>query len=114
MNRIVTFSLAYGAYVVFLHAVRGPWRQWKVGREGRILDPWTTQHVMWGAIARAWGISQGQLLALGAANELIEYATRVKRPDLLWGSPESPANVVADLTGSAVGWWLADKLRKRT
>lgn len=111
MKGVVPFALLYGAYVVTLHAVDGPWRQWKVGREGRAIDPWTGQHVMWGAIAQRMGVSQGALFALGVVNEGIELATRTYRPDLLWGTPESPANVAVDLGSAAAGWWMASKLK---
>jgi hypothetical protein len=107
VNRLVSYSLAYGAYVAFLHVVPGPWRNWKRGYEGQALDPWTLQHVLWGVIARRWGLTQGQLLALSAANELIEYGVRSRRPDLLWGTPETPANVAVDIAANAAGWWIA-------
>lgn len=110
MKRLLTFSLAYGAYVAFLHAVSGPWRTWKEGREGKVLDPWTLQHVLWGAIAQRWGLSQNELLALGVVNELGEYVTRSLRPDLLWGTPETGANVAADLASAALGHALAEQL----
>jgi hypothetical protein len=110
MNRIVTYSLSYAAYVAFMHGVHGPWRKWKVGYEGRAVDPWTLQHVLWGFLAQRWGLTQKQLLVLGAANELVEYWARVKRPDLLWGTPETVSNVAADLGAAAMGYWISDTL----
>ncbi len=102
------FLLAFGVYVAALHTVDGPWREWKRGREGLALDPWTLTHVGWGAAARAAGISAGEWFLLGLANEAVELVARKRRPDLLWGEPESPANVGLDLVTNALGWELAD------
>ncbi len=110
MNGLQKYILAYGAYVAFLHAVPGPWRRWKEGREGKVFDWWSVQHVLWGALAERWGLSRVQLLALGLANEGVEYAVRKARPDLLWASPESPRNVGADLLAAALGHALAQGL----
>jgi hypothetical protein len=100
----------YGAYVVALHAIDGPWKRWKQGREGKALDPWTLQHVLWGAIAYRMGVDRSQLVALGTANEVVEAGVRTFRPDLLWGTPESPANVIVDVAANWAGWELAKRL----
>ncbi len=100
------FLLAYALYVAFLNTVPGPWRDWK-GEKAKATDPWTLQHVIWGAIASAAGYSQKELLALGLLNELVELAVRRLRPDLLWGTPETPANVVVDLLAAALGHRVA-------
>jgi hypothetical protein len=110
---LIQYSAAYAAYVAFLHAVDGPWRHWKEGREGKAIDPWTTQHVLWGALGAAMGLSPKQVLILGSVNELVEWGVRTCRPDLLWGSPESPTNVFMDLTASLVGWKLGEMLTKK-
>jgi hypothetical protein len=102
---------AYAAYVAFLHAVDGPWRHWKRGRSGQALDPWTLQHVLWGAIAERMGVDRDQLMALSTVNEAVEAGVRTFRPDLLWGTPESPANVIMDLVANWAGWELARRLR---
>lgn len=101
------YVAAYGAYVLALHAVEGPWRRWKVGYEGAAVDPWTLTHALWGAIAHRMGVSRSQLLVLSAANEGAEWATRTFRPDLLWGTPETSANVGVDLVATLAGWELA-------
>ena len=103
MSPKIAYVLSYGAYVAILHAVDGPWRSWKVGREGKTLDPWTLQHVAWGALAGLAGITQLELLGLGVLNELVELGVRRARPDLLWGSPETIANVAGDLVAAALG-----------
>jgi hypothetical protein len=43
----------------------------------------------------------------------VEWGVRTCRPDLLWGSPESPTNVFMDLTASLVGWKLGEMLTKK-
>lgn len=105
--RVKSFVATYAAYVLFLHAVDGPWRRWKKGRQRPAVDPWTLQHLGWGAIARAWGLTREEFFALGLANEAVELATRIARPDLLWGSPESLPNVAVDIAANAAGFELA-------
>ncbi len=111
MNQINWRYVAlYGAYVAALHALDGPWRRWKFGWEGRAVDPWTLQHLLWGAIAQRVGVGPGQLALLGLANEAVEAGVRHYRPDLLWGTPETPLNVAADLVANQAGWELARRL----
>jgi hypothetical protein len=111
---LLKYSAAYAAYVAFLHAVDGPWRNWKVGREGQALDGWTIQHVLWGALGAYVGLTPKQVLILSTVNELVEYGVRTYRPDLLWGSPESPQNVFMDLAATLAGWKIAELIAKRT
>ena len=82
---------AYSAYVVGLHVVDGPWRSWKKGRAGKAVDPWTLQHVLWGVIAERMRVGREQILLLSAVNEVVELGVRTFRPDMLWGTPETPA-----------------------
>ncbi len=110
---LIKYSAAYAAYVAFLHAVDGPWRHWKDGHEGQAVDPWTYQHVLWGGIGAAMGLTARQVLILGSVNELVEWGVRTYRPDLLWGSPESRANVFMDLVASLAGWKLAELLTRQ-
>jgi hypothetical protein len=109
---LIKYSLAYGVYVVALHAVDGPWRDWKEGREGQAIDPWTGQHVLWGALGAYMGLGPGQVLVLGTINELVEWGVRTYRPDLLWGSPESPNNVFMDIVATMAGWKLGEMLTR--
>ena len=104
MKRVAKYSLAYLAYVTALHLIPGPWKQWKVGRAGRATDPWTLQHLLWGALGKAMGLSLTEVMVLSVANEALEAGVRRYRPDLLWGTPETPKNVVVDLLGVAAGW----------
>jgi hypothetical protein len=108
LQRVAAFGGLYAGYVVFLHAVDGPWRHWKDGREGEAVDLWLVQHLLWGAIAQRMGLSPKQLFMLGTVNELVEFGVRKLRPDLLWGSPESGANVALDLIGNIAGWLIAE------
>lgn len=107
---LLKYAGSYALYVAFLHAVDGPWRDWKEGREGQAVDPWTGQHVLWGALGSYMGLGPGQVLVLSTINELVEWGVRTYRPDLLWGSPESPQNVFMDLVATLAGWKLADVL----
>lgn len=104
------FVALYGAYVAGLHVFDGPWRRWKSGYEGAALDPWTLQHVLWGAIANSMSVGRGQLAVLAVANEVVEAGVRALRPDLLWGTPETPANVAVDLVATLAGWELARRI----
>jgi len=109
--RLAAFAGLYGGYVLFLHLVDGPWRHWKRGREGRaVVDPWTATHVVWGAIGQRFGLSAKEVMILGAVNEALEFEVRRSRPDLLWGEPESPANVIVDMAATWAGFELARAL----
>jgi hypothetical protein len=110
---LLKYVALYGGYVVFLHAVDGPWRHWKDGRAGQAIDPWTLQHVLWGALGSYMGLPPTQILVLSSINEMVEARIRKKRPDLLWGTPESAHNVFMDLVATLAGWKLADLLAKR-
>lgn len=103
---LIKYVALYGGYVVFLHAVDGPWRSWKT--EPAAVDPWTLQHVLWGALGSYMGLTPIQVLALSSVNELVEYGVRKARPDLLWGTPESNANVFMDLVATLAGWKLGE------
>ena len=110
MKPVIKFAALYGAYVIFLHVVDGPWKHWKEGREGQVLDPWTGQHVLWGAIGSYMGLGSGEVLILGTVNEVVEYGVRKFRPDLLWGTPETAGNMFADLAATWVGWQIGKRL----
>lgn len=99
---LLKFVAAYGAYVVFLHAVPGPWQRWPKGEN---VDNWTWTHVLWGAIAKRMGVTAGELAVLVAANEGIEAVARAKRPDLLFGSPEGPGNVWVDVGATMAAFY---------
>lgn len=107
------FVALYGAYVAGLHLIDGPWRSWKRGHEGQPVDPWTASHVVWGMIANRMGVPLEQFMALGTINEAVEVGVRAVRPDLLWGTPESPANVITDMAANWAGWELANRLGSR-
>ena len=113
MNNVVKYSLLFAASVAAIHLVKnGPWRTWKQGRfEGKAVDPWTLQHVMWGMIANRMGLTVEQHAVLGAINEVGELWIRRNRPGSLWGTPESPVNVAVDLLANTAGWYLADRIR---
>ena len=98
------FVALYTSYVLALHAIDGPWKHWKEGYEGRAFDPWSFQHVIWGLIAQRMGLERNQIMALSAINEAVEMGVRAVRPDLLWGSPETPLNVITDLGATWAGW----------
>lgn len=110
-SALLKYVAAYGAYVIFLHAVDGPWRTWKDGREGRAIDPWTLQHVLWGALGAYMGLPPTKMMILSSINEMVEARIRKKRPDLLWGSPESAGNVFMDLVATLAGWKIADLMK---
>ena len=111
--RIAKYSLLYLTYVTALHLIPGPWKDWKVGRAGKATDPWTLQHLLWGGLAKTMGLSFGETMVLAAANEAVEAGVRAYRPDLLWGTPETPKNVVVDLLGTAAGWQFTPPLLRR-
>ena len=85
--RLLSFMAAYGAYVLFINTVDGPWRRWE---KGNVFDTWTITHVAWGVLAKRWGLSLKEIATLTALNELGEasYPT--------FGG-ESPANAAADV-----------------
>jgi hypothetical protein len=91
---LLKFVARYGAYVAFLHMVRGPWQQWP---KGESFDKWTWTHVVWGVIAKRMGVTAAELAVLSVANEGAEALVRANRPDLLFGSPEGPTNMLADV-----------------
>jgi hypothetical protein len=105
---LIKYCVLYGGYVVFLHAVDGPWRHWKT--EPATLDPWTLQHVLWGALGQHMGLGPAQILVLSSINELVEFGVRKLRPDLLWGTPETTSNVFMDLVATLAGYKLAEVL----
>lgn len=108
-GRVVAYSALYGLYVLYLHTTPGPWRAWKQ-EAGAAIDPWFATHLAWGALAKLVGIGPGALLGLGALNEIVEAELRRRRPDLLWGTPESLPNVAMDLVGNQAGWWVMSQL----
>ena len=107
MTRLAAFIGFYGGYVLFLHLVDGPWKQWKLGREGQAVDPWTATHIAWGAIGQRFGLTVKEVMVLSTVNEALEYEIRRSRPELLWGEPESPANVLVDIAATWAGYALA-------
>ncbi len=109
MSNLPGFILAYGSYVAALHLVEGPWKDWKKGGPSAV-DKWTATHIAWGAIGQAFGLSHTEITALAAVNEVGEYVVRGVRPDLLWGSPETTANVAIDIAATSAGWWLASAI----
>lgn len=103
MSPTTKYLLAYAGYVATVHLVDGPWRHWSTGSA---VDGWTATHVAWGILAKKMGVPLGTFMALGALNEAGEALLRRSRPDLLWGSPETSANVAVDLAANYVGWRL--------
>ncbi len=107
LKGIAPYVAIYAVHVVLLHAIDGPWRRWK--RYGAF-DAWTATHVAWGAIGRVMGVPEGTMVALTVANELVELGARRLAPQLTWGAPETPPNVVADVVTTWGGWKAADEL----
>lgn len=56
------------------------------------------------------GLHPTKILILSSINELVEAQVRKQRPDLLWGTPESPNNVFMDIVATLAGWKLAEVL----
>jgi hypothetical protein len=102
-QELLTYAALFGATVVGMHVIPGPWTRWS---EGKVVDKWWLTHVFWGWLGARMNQSLDQQMALTAANELGEAWIRQNRPDLLWGTPETPANVAMDFVGNALGWWL--------
>lgn len=96
----------YALYVLGLHVIPGPWKNWK---RGRWVDKWTLTHILWGAVAQRYGVGQGEIVALAAANEAFEAWLRRNRPDVLWGTPEPWKNVAIDVGTTWAGWKLGAK-----
>ncbi len=94
----------YGAYVLFLHTIPGPWHTWKEGREGKAIDPWTVSHVAWGLLGQRLGLTASKVTLLGSVNELVEHGVSAYRSDLLWGQPDVPANTAMDMVALLAGW----------
>jgi hypothetical protein len=103
---VAGFLAIYAAWVVLVNAAPGPWRRWT---RGQTVDPWTLTHVAFGALAYEKGLSLVELNVLGVLNEAAEAGLRRRRPDLLWGEPESGSNIVADVAANSAGWlaWRA-------
>ncbi len=92
---------AYGGYVLFVHMVDGPWKQWD---KGTCVDWWTVTHLACMSIARRMGVPFRDAMVLGVLNEVGEALVRRYRPDLLFGGPEPPCNIVMDLVANYVGY----------
>jgi len=97
------YVLFYLLYVVAIHAIDGPWRQWT---KGRVIDPWTLTHVIWGVIARKMHVPFTTYMFLAVLNEVGEALARTYAPHLTWGTPESGWNVTMDLVANAIGYKL--------
>lgn len=111
MNRnTLAYCALYAVYVAALHAIDGPWRRWKEERPGKAVDGWTATHIVWGMIGRRMGVSEHDVLILSTLNEAVEAGVRTFRPDLLWGSPESAANVLTDMVATYAGYKLEEVL----
>lgn len=106
-KRMLSFIAAYAAYVVGVHVIEGPWQNWK--KTPGVYDNWTWTHVIWGAIAKQWGITLEELMLLSVANEGAEWALRQTRPDILFGTEESVGNVARDLAWTAIAFQLTPK-----
>ena len=106
-QRILNYSALYGAYVLFLHLIPGPWLQWKQKYPHKPIDPWTSQHIIWGIIAQKMDIKFNELLILGTLNEIIEVLVRRYRPEWLWGAPDISVNALFDLAANQAGWLVA-------
>jgi len=109
-KNLIAYCALYAAYVAALHAIDGPWRRWKEERPGKAVDGWTATHVIWGMIGRRMGVTEHEVLVLTTLNEAVEFGVRVTRPDLLWGSPESAANVLTDMVSTYVGYKIEEFL----
>lgn len=105
-RELLNYGALFSAYVVALHATDGPWKNWS---KGDVIDNWWYTHVFWGWLGARMNQSFGQHMTLTAANETVEFLARTYRPDLMWGSPETTANVAMDFVGNALGWYLGKR-----
>jgi hypothetical protein len=110
LERLLPFLSLYAATAIFANVVDGPWRHWD---KGTWLDPYTVAHVAVGVAAQRMNVTEGEIVLLGIANEIVEMATRAVRPDLAWGAYESPSNRVADVAAGWVGWRLIEAATER-
>lgn len=108
MSPTARYLAWYAAYVAGVHLLPGPWRRWE---KGRLVDNWTWTHLVWGALAQRMGLPLQTAVLLAAANEAGEAVLRRRRPGLVFGSPEGPANVAVDVAANAVGWKAAQLLK---
>ena len=108
--QLATFSAAYTAYVIMLHTVDGPWRNWTIKGKGPTLDAWSLTHLTWGVIGQKFGISLPALVGLSALNEAGEAYLRHIKFLGLWGEPESNLNILTDVASTAAGWYAATML----
>lgn len=109
MSPTARFVTAYAGYVAAIHAIPQLFR-WP---KGAVVDRWTVTHLVWGAIGQRMGVSLGTVTALSAANEVGEALVRHFRPDLVFGSPETPANITVDVLANIAGWLASSHLRNR-
>lgn len=113
-NNLLKFSALFGAYVLALHKIDGPWRNWTRKGEGATFDTWTLTHFVWGGIAREFGINLTTLNLLGIGNEAVEFYLRKTKFLGLWGEPETPMNMMTDLIAAAAGWESWNLMKKIT
>ena len=104
---VIRYVLLYGAVVTGMHLVDGPWKKWT---KGKAIDPWTWTHVAWGSAGKIMGLTATEMFLLASANEVIEFGFRKTRPDLLWGTPESAANVTLDVAANMAGYYGAEAI----
>ena len=102
--RLASFLAAYAAYVAFLHAVDGPWKRWE---HGRLVDKWTVLHAAWGALAKAWGITERELLALSAVQITAETVVDNFFPEMALERDEPWTNYVTDSLATVLAWRMS-------
>lgn len=88
--------------VTALHVIDGPWHRWSTDKA---FDPWTLTHVGWGIIAAKMNITPRDYWLMVAANGLVEALSRAQKLPIVWGSKETPGNVIVDVLANAAGYY---------
>lgn len=78
-------------------------------------DVWSLTHMTWGAASGALGMHPWVFVGLSVAYEAIEYWHEWPRGSALFGSkrPESPVNIIGDLTAEFLTYLAARAARER-
>ena len=78
-----------------------------------LVDRWFLGHVAAGAALSLLGVGFGHTMAFAAGWELLERPIKDAAPGL-FPHPEqdTPQNILGDLAGNALGWWIAERMRR--
>lgn len=102
MSPNARYISSFIATVAALHIIDGPWHRWSTDKA---IDPWFFTHIGWGVIAARMGITPRDYWLMVAANGAVEMLSRAQKLPIVWGSRETPANVVMDVVANAVGYY---------